>query len=634
MNDKSKIRKNWKMVIYVTVLFVLLLIIQDIVKEIYVFNSNIASFEEALNTRIKDELKTDVSYRVKEIELNIENIENSIDEHVIDDLQTLIFSAEELQINLGDQPLSSRQESLKNMVQRYNVEHENHCYYIIDNLGRNIYDCKLNEFTSNNIYDSTDFYNREYIKNIIEEIALENESLIYYFIQNDEGEIEKIIDYSVYDPFSGYIVGISVIYENYNDYAKNELLYTYAHYYDDEENKILLLSDVGEVLYSNQDNIINLNIIDLPGELSYIKEIYDFGLETNEGFTEYKLEDTSETTISYVKYIPDWNLIISSSKSNVTYDYLVDDFTTQNYNYTIIIKIPIYLVLMYILIVIYRKVRRNMELSEIIYKQEESLYMRFADYSLETIVITNKIGDILFVNKLGRDIFFRDVDESLTINLNEVLVEESGYYTIYSTHETYHIKYNVESISYDGEEADLYIMQDVTDEILSERKLQALTLADDLTKLGNRRLLVQDFNTDISAHIKSGNTAYLVMLDLDNFKEANDKYGHKFGDYVLLKIANIFKENSPQDTKIYRVGGDEFSILSKNWTIEELLQALEKINALILNFDFGKKVHISFSAGVATMNVNDKKRRLSDYYEKADKKLYEAKEAGKNIIKY
>ena len=634
MNDKSKIRKNWKMVIYVTVLFVLLLIIQDIVKEIYVFNSNIASFEEALNTRIKDELKTDVSYRVKEIELNIENIENSIDEHVIDDLQTLIFSAEELQINLGDQPLSSRQESLKNMVQRYNVEHENHCYYIIDNLGRNIYDCKLNEFTSNNIYDSTDFYNREYIKNIIEEIALENESLIYYFIQNDEAEIEKIIDYSVYDPFSGYIVGISVIYENYNDYAKNELLYTYAHYYDDEENKILLLSDVGEVLYSNQDNIINLNIIDLPGELSYIKEIYDFGLETNEGFTEYKLEDTSETTISYVKYIPDWNLIISSSKSNVTYDYLVDDFTTQNYNYTIIIKIPIYLVLMYILIVIYRKVRRNMELSEIIYKQEESLYMRFADYSLETIVITNKIGDILFVNKLGRDIFFRDVDESLTINLNEVLVEESGYYTIYSTHETYHIKYNVESISYDGEEADLYIMQDVTDEILSERKLQALTLADDLTKLGNRRLLVQDFNTDISAHIKSGNTAYLVMLDLDNFKEANDKYGHKFGDYVLLKIANIFKENSPQDTKIYRVGGDEFSILSKNWTIEELLQALEKINALILNFDFGKKVHISFSAGVATMNVNDKKRRLSDYYEKADKKLYEAKEAGKNIIKY
>jgi len=634
MNDKSKIRKNWKMVIYVTVLFVLLLIIQDIVKEIYVFNSNIASFEEALNTRIKDELKTDVSYRVKEIELNIENIENSIDEHVMEDLETVIFSSEELQINLGDQPLSSRQESLKNMVQRYNVEHENHCYYIIDNLGRNIYDCKLNEFTSNNIYDSTDFYNREYIKNIIEEIALENESLIYYFIQNDEGEIEKIIDYSVYDPFSGYIVGISVIYENYNDYAKNELLYTYAHYYDDEENKILLLSDVGEVLYSNQDNIINLNIIDLPGELSYIKEIYDFGLETNEGFTEYKLEDTSETTISYVKYIPDWNLIISSSKSNVTYDYLVDDFTTQNYNYTIIIKIPIYLVLMYILIVIYRKVRRNMELSEIIYKQEESLYMRFADYSLETIVITNKIGDILFVNKLGRDIFFRDVDESLTINLNEVLVEESGYYTIYSTHETYHIKYNVESISYDGEEADLYIMQDVTDEILSERKLQALTLADDLTKLGNRRLLVQDFNTDISAHIKSGNTAYLVMLDLDNFKEANDKYGHKFGDYVLRKIANIFKENSPQDTKIYRVGGDEFSILSKNWTIEELLQALEKINALILNFDFGKKVHISFSAGVATMNVNDKKRRLSDYYEKADKKLYEAKEAGKNIIKY
>ena len=258
--------------------------------------------------------------------------------------------------------------------------------------------------------------------------------------------------------------------------------------------------------------------------------------------------------------------------------------------------------------------------------------MRFADYSLETIVITTKIGDILFVNKLGRDIFFRDVDESLTINLNEVLVEESGYYTIYSTHETYHIKYNVESISYDGEEADLYIMQDVTDEILSERKLQALTLADDLTKLGNRRLLVQDFNTDISAHIKSGNTAYLVMLDLDNFKEANDKYGHQFGDQVLLSISEIFKKELGESSNIYRVGGDEFCILTKGRSTEDLVLVLKQINQIIIDFDYGKVVNISFSAGVSEIRVTDIKRRLSDYYEQADEKLYEAKEKGKSII--
>ena len=161
--------------------------------------------------------------------------------------------------------------------------------------------------------------------------------------------------------------------------------------------------------------------------------------------------------------------------------------------------------------------------------------------------------------------------------------------------------------------------------------MKALTLEDVLTKLGNRRLLVNDFQDKVIPFVKEGNVSHLVMIDLDNFKEANDKYGHQFGDQVLLSISEIFKKELGESSNIYRVGGDEFCILTKGRSTEDLVLDLKQINQIIIDFDYGKVVNISFSAGVSEIRVTDIKRRLSDYYEQADEKLYEAKEKGKTI---
>ena len=168
---------------------------------------------------------------------------------------------------------------------------------------------------------------------------------------------------------------------------------------------------------------------------------------------------------------------------------------------------------------------------------------------------------------------------------------------------------------------------------MNERKLEAMTLSDELTGLGNRRLLLRDYKDYILPHIKEGNLAYLAMLDLDNFKEANDKYGHTFGDDVLINISEIFKSFTNQDIRIYRVGGDEFAMMAMNISKNDCLKLLRKIKNKVSTFNYGKKLRIGFSAGLTEINIADSRRRLSDYYERADELLLVAKDEGKDRIK-
>ncbi len=84
---------------------------------------------------------------------------------------------------------------------------------------------------------------------------------------------------------------------------------------------------------------------------------------------------------------------------------------------------------------------------------------------------------------------------------------------------------------------------------------------------------------------------------------------------------------------MYRVGGDEFAMLATSLSQNECLKLLRKIKNKVSTFNYGKKVNIGFSAGLTEINVTDDKRRLSDYYEKADELLYVAKEEGKDRIK-
>lgn len=133
---------------------------------------------------------------------------------------------------------------------------------------------------------------------------------------------------------------------------------------------------------------------------------------------------------------------------------------------------------------------------------------------------------------------------------------------------------------------------------------------------------------------KSNKNLSLVMMDIDNFKLVNDRYGHLVGDKVLQELVKCLKEVLGPNSIIGRYGGEEFLILLKETSIQEAYQIAEKTRNAVENLrvylDNKEVVKFTISLGVSTTNKD-----ISDIWslvEKADRALYLSKENGKNLV--
>lgn len=132
-------------------------------------------------------------------------------------------------------------------------------------------------------------------------------------------------------------------------------------------------------------------------------------------------------------------------------------------------------------------------------------------------------------------------------------------------------------------------------------------------------------------HIQHGKkSGYFVLIDIDDFKQVNDKFGHMFGDEVIAKCAEIFRSVTRTRGMVGRFGGDEFMLLLDNVKSEEDLRRILKVINKHSNWAFIEKegFNISFSIGVA--KFPDDGITYEELLKKSDKCLYIAKEKGKN----
>jgi diguanylate cyclase (GGDEF)-like protein len=160
--------------------------------------------------------------------------------------------------------------------------------------------------------------------------------------------------------------------------------------------------------------------------------------------------------------------------------------------------------------------------------------------------------------------------------------------------------------------------------------LNQLAIHDSLTGLYNRAYLKTKFD-ELIVHAKRLDSAMvMVMIDLNNFKQVNDTYGHEEGDLLLQKFAEVCQQMTRQDFDyIFRLGGDEFLILL---THSDVLMA-DKI-CMRINDEFMKHTLIaSVAYGIVPILLN-KSQELAYYLSEADVKMYEYKALFKseNII--
>ncbi|MDS1029286.1 diguanylate cyclase [Bacillota bacterium LX-D] len=166
------------------------------------------------------------------------------------------------------------------------------------------------------------------------------------------------------------------------------------------------------------------------------------------------------------------------------------------------------------------------------------------------------------------------------------------------------------------------------------KTLKEESAKDYLTGLNNVRQFDRLFN-QMAEELTYGNEPIsLLFIDIDFFKKVNDTYGHKEGDRVLKELGKILIQTCRACDIVSRNGGEEFSVILKDCSVEEAVEIAERIRHTVEEHDFilsnGKVIHISISIGISTYPETVKK--FSEIMEQADTALYKAKGAGRNKV--
>lgn len=172
------------------------------------------------------------------------------------------------------------------------------------------------------------------------------------------------------------------------------------------------------------------------------------------------------------------------------------------------------------------------------------------------------------------------------------------------------------------------------EEIISlQDKLREQAIRDPLTELYNRRILEETLDREVS-HAKRDEKGFCIaMIDIDNFKGLNDRYGHRVGDLVLTSFAKILENNTRRGDIACRFGGDEFAVLMPNASLEGARKRAQQwrraFQMLHQSFN-GQEVLVTLSVGIACYPQHGVDGMA--VLESADKALYRSKEKGKNQV--
>ena len=162
--------------------------------------------------------------------------------------------------------------------------------------------------------------------------------------------------------------------------------------------------------------------------------------------------------------------------------------------------------------------------------------------------------------------------------------------------------------------------------------LEQLSITDGLTKLHNHRYFQEMLTREIKRVSRSREPLAILLVDIDDFKALNDRFGHAEGDFTLVRIARILNESVRESDILARYGGEEFVVLATGTDLEGAAFLAEKVRTAVAETSFGvesngEPMRVTVSIGVAQYEGD---RR--DFFEAADRALYRAKAAGKNCV--
>ncbi len=165
----------------------------------------------------------------------------------------------------------------------------------------------------------------------------------------------------------------------------------------------------------------------------------------------------------------------------------------------------------------------------------------------------------------------------------------------------------------------------------SRKSYLKLSQTDFLTKVANRRHIISSGKSQLKSCQDLEEPFSLSIIDIDDFKQINDQYGHVMGDQVIKQVANTLKETLDKDQHLGRIGGEEFLVMMPSMTLTEAEQLIEQVRIKVAQMAIAmpdRTVNISISCGVTERQ--DTTEAIEKLMKRADDALYQAKSTGKN----
>jgi len=170
------------------------------------------------------------------------------------------------------------------------------------------------------------------------------------------------------------------------------------------------------------------------------------------------------------------------------------------------------------------------------------------------------------------------------------------------------------------------------------KKTLELARVDELTGLLNYRVLLEKLEEEVRRKVRTGRVFSFIMIDIDDFKRINDRYGHLEGSRLLAQIGPLLKaavRTGSTDT-CFRYGGEEFSVMLAETDLNEAMAVAERMRQAVEDYPFTVKVlhpyeRVTISLGVSTMEQESAKI-VSELIHEADVALYRSKAMGKNRV--
>ena len=237
---------------------------------------------------------------------------------------------------------------------------------------------------------------------------------------------------------------------------------------------------------------------------------------------------------------------------------------------------------------------------------------------LVLILLTVAVASFTFPALLSKE------QEAYSFYLNQsvrALVGIVLLFTVYLVYQQWQILHMRKQISHQIES--IAQVQTMTAEVY---RLAAL---DQLTGLYNRRSGEQRLTEEIGRSLRYGRPLTLLMIDLDNLKEVNDKLGHAAGDLMLRSFADRLQRAIRGSDLAVRLGGDEFMVLLPECRADEVVHVLTRVDGLSVSYE-GRNVPCRFSRGWVDYKPGE---TMQELMKRADEALYAHKRAGKARVR-